>query len=75
MATLTAKHAGRAGIPADRWLLERDGMPVGPLTGAELKHLATVGIVQPAALVLAPHKHQWVRAGEVPGLFPHTRPF
>jgi hypothetical protein len=57
-------------MAAARWFIARDKVKVGPFSAADLKQLASFGLVQPGDHVWLDGATKWVLASSVPGLFP-----
>lgn len=55
---------------AEQWYFAENGQQQGPVTPAQLGHLAATGRVGPATLVWRPGLPQWVPAAGLKGLFP-----
>ena len=58
---------------ADNWHYGRKGHQFGPVTDAQLRQLAASGQLLQTDLVWKKGMPQWVKAGQIKGLFPPTR--
>jgi hypothetical protein len=57
-------------MAAPRWFIARNREKVGPFSGADIKQLASFGLLQPNEFLWAEGSTKWVEAASVPGLFP-----
>jgi hypothetical protein len=58
---------------ADHWFFTRGKQKLGPFTWAQLRQLATFGLLQRTDHVLEEGTPKWREAGSVEGLFPRER--
>lgn len=57
------------------WFVNRNGGPkAGPFSTTQLKELAANGTLQPTDFVWKEGQSEWVKAGQIKGLFPTTLP-
>jgi GYF domain 2 len=55
-----------------RWFIARNKEKVGPFTPADLKQLATFGLLGPGEYIWTDGASKWVEAASLPGLFPRA---
>src|SRR5215510_7420255 len=55
---------------ADQWYYSLNQQQHGPVTWAELQHMAVAGTLPPTELVWTQGMHQWLPAADQRGLFP-----
>jgi len=57
-------------MAAVHWYIARGGLKVGPFTAADLKQLATFGLLKPSEMLWTEGLSKWVAASTFPALFP-----
>lgn len=59
---------------ATEYYYARDGQRFGPVSGKQLRELATTGQLQPADLIWSPEKNEWLPAAKIKALFAAAAP-